>query len=196
LEAVWLAPSRRKGWIVTVERKFPKPVVRRVAHGTNTVNWGRILKLFLDQVGAGGSLNATLIDSGGVVRTGVFKSGVTRIGTITYILVGIGSSAVVDLGVLGRLGTGTTPASRTDFNLATPQGSFFSLASGYNDADVVTLTGTASFGSPISPTEAGLFIELGNTAIGGKARYMLDRSVFTALPPGTVFTATWTITLG
>jgi hypothetical protein len=189
---MWMMPTGHS-WKVTITRRFPKPVVRRVAHGTNTVNWGRILKLFLDQVGAGGSLNATLIDSGGVVRTGVFKSGLTgNLGI--YWSMPVGASDTVDLGVLGRLGTGTTPASRTDFNLATPQGSFFSIGSNYSDGDVVFLTGTASFASPISPTEAGLFIELGNAA-GGKASYMLDRSVFSPLPAGTLFTVRWDIIL-
>jgi hypothetical protein len=193
-----LAPSRRKGWIVTVERKFPKPVVRRVAHGTNTVNWGRILKTFLDTVGSAGVSSVTLIDDAGTGRTGSFKVGKVDAGNIIFegqiphVIIDD-----VDLGVLGRLGTGTTPASRTDYNLATPQGSYFGLTSNYADADAVTLTGTAFFGSPISPTEAGLFIELGNAvAGGGKARYMLDRTVFSPLPPGTIFTATWTITLG
>jgi hypothetical protein len=192
-----LAPSRRKGWIVTVERKFPKPVVRRVAHGTNTVNWGRILKTFLDQVTAEGTLNITLRDDTGVDRTGKFKSGAVGIIFDNWIYWVITSGPPVSdtFAALGRLGTGTTPASRTDYNLETPQGSYFGLTSGYADGDAVTLTGTASFASPISPTEAGLFIELGNGA-DGKASYMLDRTVFTALPPGTVFTATWTITLG
>jgi hypothetical protein len=191
-----LAPSRRKGWIVTVERKFPKPVVRRVAHGTNTVNWGRILKTFLDTVGASGVSSVTLRDDAGTGRTGRFKRGATT-NTTVFWSTALGAGGPVALGVLGRLGTGTTPASRTDYNLETPQGSYFSLTSNYADADAVTLTGTASFASPISPTEAGLFIELGNAVSGGgKARYMLDRTVFTALPPGTIFTATWTITLG
>jgi hypothetical protein len=193
-----LAPSRRKGWIVTVERKFPKPVVRRVAHGTNTVNWGRILKTFLDQVAAGGMLNITLRDDTGVDRTGIFKiGGVASIfSPWIYWTLSSGPSGIMNtLATLGRLGTGTTPASRTNHNLETPQGSYFGLTSNYADGDAVTLTGTASFASPISPTEAGLFIELGD-ADGGKASYMLDRTVFSPLPPGTVFTATWTITLG
>jgi hypothetical protein len=180
------------GWKVTVTRRFPKPVVRRVAHGTNTVNWGRILKTFLDQAAAEGTLNITLRDDTGVDRTGKFKIGRTAGGWISYIDI---SSANLDtLAALGRLGTGTTPASRTDYNLETPQGSYFTVGSNYFDGDVVFLTGTASFASPISPTEAGLFIELGNGA-GGKASYMLDRSVFSPLPAGTLFTVRWDIIL-
>jgi hypothetical protein len=187
----------RYGWKVTVTRRFPKPVVRRVAHGTNTVNWGRILKTFLDTVGASGVSSVTLRDDAGTGRTGSFKVGVTESGGIIF----EGESSYssfnpVALGVLGRLGTGTTPASRTDYNLETPQGSYFTVGSDYLDGDVVFLTGTASFASPISPTEAGLFIELGNAVSGGgKARYMLDRSVFSPLPAGTLFTVRWDITL-
>jgi hypothetical protein len=183
------------GWKVIVTRCFPKPVVRRVAHGTNTVNWGRILKAFLDTVAAGGDVNVTLIDTDGIVRTGVFKVGRTSPGQIYW---GISASTTntFTLGVLGRLGTGTTPASRTDNNLATPQGSYFTVGSNYLDGDVVFLTGTASFASPISPTEAGLFIELGDaTTFARKAIYMLDRSVFSPLPAGTLFTIRWDITL-
>jgi hypothetical protein len=70
------------------------------------------------------------------------------------------------------------------------------VGSNYLDGDVVFLTGTASYASPISPTEAGLFIELGGaTDVGGKASYMLDRSVFSPLPAGTLFTVRWDITL-
>jgi hypothetical protein len=68
------------------------------------------------------------------------------------------------------------------------------VGSNYLDGDVVFLTGTASFASPISPTEAGLFIELGD-ADGGKASYMLDRTVFSPLPAGTLFTVRWDIIL-
>jgi hypothetical protein len=166
-----------------------------VAHGTNTVNWGRILKTFLDTVAAGGIQSVTLRDDDGTDRTGKLKLGLTESGGIIFEGEIFGTPFPVGLGVLGRLGTGTTPASRADYNLQTPQGSYFTVESNYFDGDVVFLTGTASFASPISPTEAGLFIELGDTNIGGKARYMLDRSVFSPLPAGTLFTVRWDIIL-
>jgi hypothetical protein len=137
-------------------------------------------------------LNITLRDDTGVDRTGIFKMGFTAPSCISYIDVIASISAT--LATLGRLGTGTTPASRTNHNLETPQGSYFTVGSNYLDGDVVFLAGTASFASPISPTEAGLFIELGD-ADGGKASYMLDRSVFSPLPAGTLFTVRWDIIL-
>ena len=182
------------GWRVTVVRVSPKPVVRRVSYGTNTVNWGRLLKGLFNAVAAGGFSSITLRDDGGTDRTGYIKEGRTFNGYILDVLVGY--TDVASLRVWGRLGTGTTAASRTQHNLVTPAGTYFELASNYDDGDVVTLTGTASFDTPISPTEAGLFIDLGNgEEPGGVAKYMLDRTVFPALPPGTLFTVRWDIEL-
>ena len=105
-----MARSASKGWRVTVVRVSPKPVVRRVSDGTNTVNWGRLLKSLFNAVAAGANTYISLIDDGGANRGGIIKYGITGYAikpAYAY------AASTAPLSVWGRLGTGTTAASRT-----------------------------------------------------------------------------------
>jgi hypothetical protein len=189
---------RSPKWRVMVRRDFPKPVVKRVAYGLNTVNLGRIYAAIFDSVERYGVRAVRLIDENNVVCEGSLKQGIRRYGydfpAIWYIA---GGSGVADsLSVIARLGTGSSSPSRNDYRLQSPVAGDIQLTSNYNDGNVVTLTGTGGYASAFSPSEVGVFIEGGGGPTDVKRVYMIDRTVFTPLPTGNVFTVRVDIPLG
>jgi hypothetical protein len=184
-------------WRIEVIREFPKPCVKRVAYGLNTVNYGRFLAGILDSVASMGSRVVTLRDINNNDYDVTVKSGILNFGIAEppiWQLVG-GGNMGVSMRVLARLGTGTSTPNRNDINLQTPRTGDIQLSADYTDGNMVTLTGTGNYGSSFSPSEVGIFLEGG----GGdttKKLYMIDRTVFTPLPSGTTFTVRCEIPLG
>jgi hypothetical protein len=185
-------------WRIEVIREFPKPCVKRVGYGLNTVNYGRFLAGILDSVEAMGNRVVTLIDVNNIDYHVFVKSGVLNFGPVEppiWQLIG-GANVGVSMRVLARLGTGTSTPNRNNINLQTPRAGDIQLSADYMDGDMVTLTGTGSYGSSFSPCEVGIFLEGSGGGDGTKKLYMIDRTVFTPLPSGTTFTVRCEIPLG
>jgi hypothetical protein len=185
-------------WRLTVVRKFPKPDVKRVAYGLNTVNLGRFYAGIFTTVENSGVRTVTLIDINNTSIAGVVvKEGVRKYGpTASLWQSDVGSIAYDDIRVFARLGTGSASPLRTNSNLQSPVAGEIILTGSYNDGDIVTLTGTGNYGTPFSPSEVGVFMEGGGGSTNVKRVYMIDRAVFTPLPTGTTFTVRVDIPLG
>jgi hypothetical protein len=185
-------------WRIEVIRELPKPCVKRVAYGLNTVNYGRFLAGILDSVAASGFRVVTLRDINNNDYDVVVKSGILNFGLSEnpiWRLFG-GSNTGVSMRVIARLGTGSNSPNRNDTNLQSPTAGDIQLTGVYSDGDMVTLTGTGSYGSNFSPSEVGIFLEGSGGLDGTKKLYMIDRSVFTPLPSGRNFTVRCEIPLG
>jgi hypothetical protein len=185
-------------WRIEVIRELPKPCVKRVAHGLNTVNYGRFLAGILDSVAALGNRVVTLRDINNNDYDVIVKSGILTFGpfeTPIWQLFG-GSNTAVSMRVIARLGTGSTSPNRNNTNLQTPRAGDIQLSGVYTDGDMVTLTGTGSYGSNFSPSEVGIFLEGSGGVDGTKKLYMIDRTVFSPLPSGRNFTVRCEIPLG
>jgi hypothetical protein len=191
---------RSHKWRVIVRRDFPRPVVKRIAYGLNTVNLGRFYAGIFDSVEGSGYRYISLVDENNTALSVVVKQGLRSYGTGTGApalwQTGGGTNISDTLRVMARLGTGSTSPSRNNYNLQSPVAGDIQLTSGYNDGNVVTLTGTGSYSSPFSPSEVGVFIEGGGGSTNVKRVYMIDRTVFTPLPTGNVFTVRVDIPLG
>jgi hypothetical protein len=189
-------------WRIEVRRVFPKPVARRVGYGLNTVNLGRFYAGIFDSIPLAGIRSVSLVDVNGAVVSPVqVKQGTRLYNTNVNQPAGlwgisVGTSVNDDLRVLARLGTGSNTPNRSQSNLQTPVAGDIQLASTYNDGDVVSLTGTGNYGLPFSPSEVGVFMEGGGGTTNVKRTYMIDRTVFSPLPSGTVFTVRVDIPLG
>jgi hypothetical protein len=186
-------------WRIEVIREFPKPCIKRVGYGLNTVNYGRFLAGILDSVASMGNREVTLRDINNDDYNLIVKTGNTTlnlVGAYPIWYLTAGSNAPVSLRVIARLGTGSTSPSRTNVNLQTPRAGDIQLSATYNDGDLVTLTGTGNYGSNFSPSEVGVFMEGSGGSDLTKRLYMLDRTVFTPLPSGRTFTVRVEIPLG
>jgi hypothetical protein len=185
-------------WRLTVLRRFPKPYVKRVAYGLNTVNLGRFYAGIFSTVESAGLRTVTLIDINGTSVAGVLvKEGVRNFGTPSSLWrSSVGSAVSDDMRVIARLGTGSASPSRTNYNLQSPVAGDIILNPTYNDGDLVVLTGTGNYGTAFSPSEVGVFMEGGGGSANVKRVYMIDRTVFTPLPTGTTFTVRVDIPLG
>jgi hypothetical protein len=185
-------------WRLTVVRRFPKPYVKRVAYGLNTVNLGRFYAGIFSTVESAGLKTVNLIDINGTTVTGILvKEGVRNYATTASLWrSSVGTAVSDDLRVFARLGTGSASPSRTSYNLQSPVAGDVILNPTYNDGDIVTLTGTGNYGTPFSPSEVGVFMEGGGGTTNVKRVYMIDRAVFTPLPVGTTFTVRVDIPLG
>jgi hypothetical protein len=185
-------------WRIEVIREVPKPCVKRVAYGLNTVNYGRFLAGILDSVASNGYRVVTLRDINNNDYSVIVKSGILNFGPSEppiWQLFG-GSSVGVSMRVIARLGTGTNSPNRNNTNLQTPRAGDIQLSGVYTDGDMVTLTGTGNYGSSFSPSEVGVFLEGSGGVDGTKKLYMIDRTVFTPLPSGNTFTVRCEIPLG
>lgn len=177
--------------------KNGKLVGIRRTHGTNNNNWGRFLSSILTGCALSGQAVAimnnianaaknvyTYSDAPSSVNFQPFNETANVTGKATQLYI--------------QLGTGTTPATRANYVLENPITGTASITFAFTDlgASVVGST-TITFGASQSPTELALYI---TTCVAGNPSvsetFMLDHSVFSALPGAVSFTITYTITLG
>lgn len=93
-----------------------------------------------------------------------------------------------------QLGTGTTPAARSNYgNTAAIVGLAYLASSAYA-AGVLTMSYTITYSTAKNPTEAVLFLECADN-VPATAQYNLDHSVFANIGPALTFTLQYQITL-
>ena len=132
---------RSRKWCLEVIRELPKPCVKRVAYGLNTVNYGRFLAGILDSVDALGYRIVSLRDINNNLYNVTVKSGIVTFGiepNPIWQLTG-GSNTAGSMRLIARLGNGLTSPNRNSTNLQSPVAGDIVLSGSYTDGDVVTL---------------------------------------------------------
>lgn len=166
-----------------------KPKAVRMGHGLNNDNWG----YFLMALGLSGTSGFTSYFTG-VRSDGTNETTVSAWGSTGASFFNSNNSTL-PAGMFVQLGTGTVAAARTDIELNTPITGEFGVVGSYagGSASTITYTATASYTSSYAPTEMALCLR---NQVAQTFYFLLDRTVFAALPSSQTFTVTYTITLG
>ncbi|MBI2938106.1 MAG: hypothetical protein HYY22_07870 [Thaumarchaeota archaeon] len=152
-----------------------------------TDTFGEILAYVWTGTGSSGSLSATgLTDITNTAQTAYVYSTAQ-----TNVMFDTGSAGS---NILLQIGTGNTAATRADYVIQTPvETAVGTSVPSYSNGNV-SLSGVVTTTASRSVTEAGLYIEVKNTA-GTDVQLMLWRAVFSAVavPSGGQITVTFTV---
>lgn len=186
-------------WVIDICSGTPETCRdHRRVYGTNTNQYARIMQAFFTPVASSGQVTAVVYDTANASKTlNIRFGGTANSSSITAFGAAAASTGGNALDVYVQLGTGTTAAARSDYNLQTAIAGTFSVAVSWSDGSAaLSITATATYGSNKQPTELGLFMQGTPTLSAAIDTFLLDHTVFGALAANTTFTITYTLTLG
>ena len=145
--------------------------------GLNTTNWGNCLSSLLSN--AGDQFTVTTLTNTSATLLWYSNNTIKSYFGATY----------------AQLGTGTTAATRADYNLETPSaGNTGGIIFSYAGTGSMTGSGSITYATAQSPSELGLIVEWSNNGTGATL-ILFDHAVFAALPAATTFTITYSVSL-